>query len=40
VGQYTKDNELIKIYDSVEDAAASFGKSRVNIDSAIHHRKN
>lgn len=40
VGQYTKNNELITVYDSVEQAAAHFGKSRVNIDNAIHHHKN
>lgn len=40
VGQYTKDGELVKIFNSVEEAAASFGKKRVNIDNAIHHKKN
>ena len=40
VGQFTKDGKLINIYQSVEEAASAFGKSRVNIDSAIHHKKN
>lgn len=40
VGQYSKNGNLICIYDSVEQAAAAFNKSRVNIDNAIHHRKN
>ncbi len=40
VGQYNKDGTLIHIFSSVEEAAASFGKSRVNIDNAIHHKKN
>ena len=40
VGQYTKEGKLINIYDSVEEAAKALGKTRVNIDSAIHHKKN
>lgn len=40
VGQYTKNGELVKIFSSVEEAASSFGKNRVNIDNAIHHKKN
>lgn len=40
VGQYSKKGELIHIYDSVEQAAKAFGKNRVNIDNAIHHKKN
>lgn len=40
VGQYNKNNELIQIFNSIEEAAASLGKTRVNIDNAIHHYKN
>lgn len=40
VGQYSKDGKLIQIFESVEEAAASFGKARTNIDNAIHHKKN
>lgn len=40
VGQYDKQGNLINVFNSVEEAALAFGKSRVNIDSAIHHKKN
>lgn len=40
IGQYDKFENLINIFDSVEEAALYFGKTRQNIDSALHHKKN
>ena len=39
IGQYTKKGELIKTYDSVEEVARFFGKTRQNIDNALHEKK-
>ena len=40
VGMFDKNTyELIKSFDSIEAAAQFFGKSRVNIDNAIQHKK-
>ena len=39
IGQYTQKGELIKTYESVEEAARSFNKTRQNIDNALHGKK-
>ena len=39
IGQYNKNNELIQIFNSVEEAASFFNKTRQNIDNALHNKK-
>lgn len=38
VGMFTLEGELIRAFSSVQEAADSFDKSRVNIDSALKHK--
>ena len=40
VGAYDKENNLVMSFPSIENAAKYFGKKRVNIDNALHHKKN
>ena len=39
IGQYDKNNELVQTFISIEEAAKFFGKTRQNIDNALHNKK-
>lgn len=40
VGMFDKNNNLIQTFNSIAAAGQYFGKSRVNIDSALKHKNN
>lgn len=39
IGQFSLTGEFIKKFDSILEAAASFGKTRVNIDNALQGKQ-
>lgn len=39
IGRFDKNGELLEEYNSIVEAAKSFGKSRVNIDSALQKKQ-
>lgn len=39
IAQCDKEGNVLKIFDSIVEAANAFGKSRVNIDNALHNKK-
>lgn len=39
IGKFSKDHVLLEKYDSIIEAAKSFGKSRVNIDNALQRKQ-
>lgn len=39
IGKFTKEHVLLQEYDSIIEAAKSFGKSRVNIDNALQKKQ-
>ena len=40
VGMFNKQEQLIKIFNSVKEAGQYFNKNRINIDNALKHKKN